>query len=116
LHAKAAEEKRKKLYQETQSLGGFNPYSRPKPSVEYPNRSVLLDPKVNNFSPSKTRSELLKKIRVTAIPHESYDIVRPPLLLFLFHPAPHPPLPSRSSSPPPPPTPPPDTDTDMPHE
>jgi hypothetical protein len=75
LHAKAAEEKRQKLYLETKALGGFNPYSRPKPSVEYPNRSVFLDPNVNNFSRSKTRSELLQKIRVTAIPHESYDIV-----------------------------------------
>jgi len=32
LHHKAAEEKRKKLYEETLQLGGYNPYSRPRPS------------------------------------------------------------------------------------
>ena len=35
---------------------------------------VLLDPKVNNFPKSKTRSELMKKIRVTSAPHPSYDL------------------------------------------
>jgi hypothetical protein len=77
LNWKSAEEKRKKLHEETLSLGGYNAYSRPRPSTDYPNRSVFLDTKVNNFSPSKTRSELLQKVRVASIPHESYDIVSP---------------------------------------
>ena len=38
-------------------------------------RSVLLDPEVNNFPPSKTQSELLKKIKVSGAPHPSYDLV-----------------------------------------
>jgi len=59
---------------EIEALGDYNAFSRPRASKDLPLRSVLLDPKVNNFPPSKTRSELLKKIRVTSAPHPSYDL------------------------------------------
>lgn len=39
-----------------------------------PHRSVFLDPTVNNFSPSKTRTELMQRVRAAAIPHASYDL------------------------------------------
>lgn len=55
-------------------LGDYNEYSRPKPSSYYPLRSALLDPETNNFAPSKTRSELMKKIKQSGLPHSSYDI------------------------------------------
>ncbi len=59
---------------EIEALGDYNAFSRPRPSKDLPLRSVLLDPSVNNFPPSKTRSELIKKIRVTSAPHPSYDL------------------------------------------
>jgi hypothetical protein len=59
---------------EINALGDYNAFSRPRPSKDLPLRSVLLDPSVNNFPKSKTRSELLKKIRVTSAPHPSYDL------------------------------------------
>jgi len=59
---------------EIEALGDYNAFSRPRPSKNLPLRSVLLDPTVNNFPPSKTRSELMKKIRVTSAPHPSYDL------------------------------------------
>lgn len=55
-------------------LGEYNEYSRPKPSLDQPLRSVFLDPKVNNIPRSKTRSELMKRIKMTGNPHGSYDI------------------------------------------
>jgi hypothetical protein len=59
---------------EIEALGDYNAFSRPRPSKDLPLRSVLLDPAVNNFPPSKTRTELLKKVRVTSAPHPSYDL------------------------------------------
>jgi hypothetical protein len=60
---------------EINALGDYNAFSRPRPSKDLPLRSVLLcDDSVNNFPRSKTRSELLKKIRVTSAPHPSYDL------------------------------------------
>lgn len=41
----------------------------------YPHRTVFLDPQVNNISPSKTQTELKKKMRLFSCPHPSYDIV-----------------------------------------
>lgn len=41
-----------------------------------PLRTVLLDPSVNNFPRSKTRTELMKRIKLSAAPHPSYDLVR----------------------------------------
>ncbi len=35
---------------------------------------MFLDPNVNNFPRSKTRTELLKRIKVTCTPHPSYDL------------------------------------------
>eukprot|EP00606_Chrysophyceae_sp_TOSAG23-5_P000457 GSChrysophyteH2.ASY1.ANO1.716.1 assembled CDS len=59
---------------EIEALGDYNAFSRPRPSKDLPLRSVLLDPSINNFPPSKTRTELLKKVRVTSAPHPSYDL------------------------------------------
>ncbi len=59
---------------EIEALGDYNAFSRPRPSKNLPLRSVFLDPSINNFPPSKTRSELIKKIRVTSAPHPSYDL------------------------------------------
>jgi hypothetical protein len=58
----------------TENLGDYNEYSRPRPSLNYPLRSVLLDPESNNFHPSKTRTELMKRIKESGMPHKSYDI------------------------------------------
>jgi len=41
-----------------------------------PLRTVMLDPNVNNFPRSKTRTELMKRIKLSAAPHPSYDLVR----------------------------------------
>jgi hypothetical protein len=57
-----------------EQLGEYNEYSRPRPSTSYALRSAMLDPNVNNFKPSKTRSELMNKIKASGIPHRSYDI------------------------------------------
>ncbi len=48
-------------------------FSRPKSSSVLPLRTVLLDPSVNNFPRSKTRTELMKRIKLSAAPHPSYD-------------------------------------------
>ena len=39
-----------------------------------PLRSAFLDPKINNIPKSKTRSELIAKIKASNIPHHSFDI------------------------------------------
>ena len=59
---------------EIAALGDYNAFSRPRPSKDIPLRSVLLDPKINNFPKSRTRTELMQKIRVTSAPHPSYDL------------------------------------------
>jgi len=59
---------------EIMSLGDYNAFSRPRVSTTTALRSVFLDPEVNNFPPSKTRTELMKKIRVSGAPHPSYDL------------------------------------------
>ena len=85
-----------------EAMGDYNAFSRPRPSsvkiisfysirwflfdfISYciktmPLRSVFLDPDVNNCPPSKTRTELLKRIKLTNIPHPTYDLV---MLIFL---------------------------------
>ena len=67
-------EQNKKDREALAALGQYNSYSRPKPSSDIPLRSVFLDPKVNNIPPSRTRSELLRKIKYGADPHPSYDV------------------------------------------
>lgn len=52
----------------------MNEFSRPVKSLVTPLRTAFLDPKTNNFPPSKTRTELLAKIRATRLPHPSYDL------------------------------------------
>jgi len=59
---------------ELQSLGSYNTYSRPLPSVTMPLRTSFLDPDVNNFIRSKTRTELMQRIFTAAAPHPSYDV------------------------------------------
>ena len=59
---------------ELMNLGPYNAYSRPRPSQEVPLRTVFLDPKVNNIPRSRTRSELMKKIKYGSDPHPSYDV------------------------------------------
>lgn len=59
---------------ELQSLGSYNTYSRPLPSVTMPLRTSFLDPNVNNFIRSKTRTELIQRIFTAAAPHPSYDV------------------------------------------
>lgn len=59
---------------EIEALGDYNAFSRPKSSAIAPLRSVFLDPSVNNFPRSKTRTELMKRIKVTCTPHPSYDL------------------------------------------
>lgn len=107
---KAELEKRNAEAERTRMMGKFNAFSRPKSSLvqfpspllsytslsylshyclnwqKYPLRSALLDSEINNYPPSKTRSELMKKIKISSIPHPSYDIVShlPSLLLFCF--------------------------------
>ena len=56
------------------SLGDYNAFSRPRPSIGQPLRSVFLDPSINNLPLSRTRSELMKRLRATSVPHPSYDI------------------------------------------
>ena len=56
------------------ALGPYNAFSRPRRSMAMPLRSCFLDPTINNFPPSRTRSELMKKIKLTAAPHPSYDL------------------------------------------
>jgi hypothetical protein len=40
-----------------------------------PLRTVFLDPAVNNFPKSRTRTELMKRIKLSGEPHPSYDLV-----------------------------------------
>lgn len=39
-----------------------------------PLRTVLLDPEVNNFPRSRTRTELMKRLKASYMPHPSYDL------------------------------------------
>jgi len=56
-------------------LGPYNKYSTPIPSRTIaPLRSALMDPSVNNFVPSKTRTQLLERIQARCEPHDSYDV------------------------------------------
>lgn len=57
----------------TQSLAR-NPYSIPSRSMDVPLRTVLLDPIANNIPPSKTQSELIRKIKKLGLPHSTYDL------------------------------------------
>jgi hypothetical protein len=43
-------------------------------SKKYPLRSMLLDPDVCQVSRSRTRSELMKKLKSSFIPHPSFDL------------------------------------------
>lgn len=67
-------EKFERAQSEIAALGDYNAFSRPRPSMAVPLRSVFLDPTVNNFPPSRTKSELVKRIKLTSAPHPSYDI------------------------------------------
>mmetsp|Transcript_23571 Transcript_23571/g.23765 ORF Transcript_23571/g.23765 Transcript_23571/m.23765 type:complete len:357 (+) Transcript_23571:288-1358(+) len=56
-------------------LGPYNTFSRSVPSrTTAPLRTVLLDPEVNNIVPSKTRTQLLERVRGRCAPHDSYDV------------------------------------------
>lgn len=59
---------------EINALGEYNAFSRPKRSMKMPLRSVFLDDSINNFPPSRTQSELLKRIKARGTPHTSYDL------------------------------------------
>eukprot|EP01032_Pedospumella_encystans_P007996 gene7996-9531_t len=67
-------EKNARMTAEIHALGDYNSFSRPKSSSVLPLRTVLLDPSVNNFPRSKTRTELMKRIKLSAAPHPSYDL------------------------------------------
>lgn len=71
---KIEEPKRLKATAEIEAMGEYNAFSRPRPSQAQPLRSVFLDPEINNFPPSRTRSELLKRIKISGTPHPSYDL------------------------------------------
>ena len=58
----------------SKALGEYNEFSVPRPSKTSPLRTVFLDPEVNNFPRSRTRSELLERIRKSGLPDSSYDI------------------------------------------
>lgn len=58
----------------SKALGEYNEYSVPRPSKNSPLRTVFLDPEVNNFPRSRTRSELIERIRKNGLPDSSYDI------------------------------------------
>ena len=72
---KSQEETMRQTLQENELLGKYNMFSRTRVSQDIPLRTVFLDPKVNNFAKSKTRTELMKKINSIHIPHPSYDLV-----------------------------------------
>ena len=42
--------------------------------TQAPLRSLLLDPKINNLSPSRTQSEYKGSLRTRNVPHRSYDV------------------------------------------
>ena len=71
---KMAEARAKAKKEVAEFEGHYNQYSRPKVSSSIPLRSAFLDPKINNIPKSKTRSELLRKIKANNIPHHSFDI------------------------------------------
>ena len=56
------------------ALGKYNEHSVPRVSKISPLRTVFLDPEVNNFNKSQTRSELMERIRKSGLPDISYDI------------------------------------------
>lgn len=74
LTEKAHDAERAKERELLAELPEYNEYSRPRPSREFPLRTVLLDPKVNNIPKSHTRSEFLRKVKYGADPHPSYDV------------------------------------------
>eukprot|EP01041_Mallomonas_annulata_P009847 gene9846-20482_t len=55
-------------------LGPYNAFSKPIPSTTHPLRSAFLDPEVNNISPSKSRTQLISRVRAACVPHPSYDV------------------------------------------
>jgi len=63
-----------KQQKELEEIGEYNAYSRPRASKTIPLRSCFFDPEINNIPPSKTQSELKKKIKLSSIPHPSYDL------------------------------------------
>lgn len=96
--------KNERMTAEIHALGEYNAFSRPKTSSvskplflyqtfsfispynmkplhlyydtqTMPLRTVLLDPSVNNFPRSRTRTELMKRIKLSCEPHPSYDLV-----------------------------------------
>lgn len=71
---KSEREKKAQDDKELDLMGPYNAFSRPKTSSVAPLRTVLLDPDVNNFPRSRTRTELLKRIRASYMPHPSYDL------------------------------------------
>eukprot|EP01031_Cornospumella_fuschlensis_P028645 gene28645-34583_t len=71
---KSEREKKAQDDKEIDLMGPYNAFSRPKSSSVVPLRTVLLDPEVNNFPRSRTRTELLKRIRAAYMPHPSYDL------------------------------------------
>lgn len=66
--------RRKQASEEIDALGDYNAFSRPRPSNTAPLRSAFLDPEINNFPKSRTRTELMKRIRYASMPHPSYDL------------------------------------------
>lgn len=66
--------RRQQASEEIDALGDYNAFSRPRPSTVAPLRSAFLDPEVNNFPKSRTRTELMKRIRYASMPHPSYDL------------------------------------------
>jgi hypothetical protein len=58
----------------SKALGSYNEFSVPRVSKNVPLRTVFLDEDVNNFPKSKTRSELIQRIKHTGLPDLSFDI------------------------------------------
>jgi len=52
----------------------LNAFSRPMLSQNVPLRSAFLDPEVNNFPKSLSKTELSRKVKKINMPHPSYDI------------------------------------------
>jgi hypothetical protein len=71
---KLIEDKTKVNDLRSSALGGYNEFSVPRVSSKAPLRTVFLDPEVNNFPKSKTRTELLERIKKSSRPDISYDI------------------------------------------
>lgn len=74
LRNKHADEEQRKAAEETLLMSDYNAFSRPRPSKTIPLRSAFLDPETNNFYPSRTRTELMQRIKLASMPHPSYDI------------------------------------------